>query len=744
MTDHPSQSGLTNTRLAAGQRRALELIATGAPLKEVLDHIVEMVEEQAPGMRGSVLVIPDGLHLRHASAPRLPAAYTAAIEGYPIGPTAGSCGTAMWHDHRVIVSDIATDPLWEGYRELTLPFGLRACWSTPIHSRTGEVIGSFAMYYDEPREPTTGELELADLASLLAAIVIEHEQAVAKLRDSEKRYRGFVETANEGVWMTDPDGITTFANRRVAELLGHPMEDIVGVSCLKFMDEPTQRLAVQEYAQRRKGLAGRHDACLIRADGTRVWVLVSASPVFDDDGAFAGGLAMITDITDRVAAERQLRHLALHDQVTSLPNRAVITSVVEHALATQRRGGGLLAVLLVDLDGFKRINDTLGHQIGDELLCSFAARLRDAVRASDTVARLSGDEFVVVADVLEHDLDVVAIAQRVQSALDEPFELADGRHSLSASIGIALARDGDGSVEALLRDADAAMYRAKQAGGGRHELFDEAMRRRAAARRQVVQALGGAIANAELQVLYQPIVSLRTHQPVAVEALLRWENPDVGPIGPGRFIPIAEECGLIGDIGAWVLFQSCEQARRWSANGAGPAGLSVNLSARQLTERRLVQDVELILRTSGLPPEQLWLEVTESAVLTSLEQATAVLGQLRRLGVRIVLDDFGTGYSSLRYVLELPIDTIKIDRSFALALDTASPAREIISAVTDMGHALGKQVVAEGIETERQLEVVRELGCDLAQGYLFSRPVPPELLSGAFSTALGPRPPSAG
>jgi diguanylate cyclase (GGDEF)-like protein len=444
------------------------------------------------------------------------------------------------------------------------------------------------------------------------------------------------------------------------------------------------------------------------------------------DVDFVQSLAnVLADALERQATEDDIRYRALHDPLTALPNRVLFLDRLEQALARLRRRRSLSAVLFLDLDRFKLINDSLGHQFGDELLAAVAPRLKQALRASDTVARFGGDEFGILLDDISDERAAIAMAERIGSVFTRPFILSGNEHFVTASIGIALAGGGEEAAE-LIGDADAAMYRAKERGRARYEVFDEVMRGRAIARLRVENDLRRALEHGELRLDYQPVVSLRDQTIVSVEALVRWDHPQRGVIPPSEFIPVAEEDGLIWPIGRWVLERACRQAVRWyrARPDAAPIGMSVNLSALQVAKRDLPEMVAELLRGTGLDPSCLSLEITESVMLGDAEALTDTLGALKALGVRLVLDDFGTGYSSLGYLTRLPLDVLKVDRSFVDGLGTEPRATAITEAIVAMSQALSLQVVAEGVETPLQVAELRRIGCDLAQGFFFSRPVP--------------------
>jgi len=439
----------------------------------------------------------------------------------------------------------------------------------------------------------------------------------------------------------------------------------------------------------------------------------------------AGGAGLDDALRRVVALEEEVRHSALHDPLTGLPNRTLFVDRVHHELTLAARAGGRVGVLFLDLDRFKIVNDSLGHHRGDELLSELARRLEPLVGVGNTLARLAGDEFAVLCGDLPGERGAIEVAQRLLDALAAPVMIEDRPVSASASIGIAVSDGRRHSAETLVRDADAAMYRAKERGGGRYELFDPAMRRRMTARLQLEDDLRRALDQKQLELFYQPLVSLDERRIVGVEALVRWRHPTQGIVLPGAFVPVAEDSGLIVPLGRWVLGEACRQLARWTADpGIDLPYLSVNLSGRQLAEPGLAEEIGEILRQTGVPPERLALELTESVLMEESDSPTAVLQDLKDLGVQLMLDDFGTGYSSLNHVKRFPISAIKVDRSFIAGVAEEPGDRHILRAIVNMAAALEVSVIAEGVESAEQARWLRHLGIGLAQGYALGRPAP--------------------
>ena len=506
----------------------------------------------------------------------------------------------------------------------------------------------------------------------------------------------------------------------VYDLLGYWPDHLVGdPGLIRDLAHPEDAAELPEGFGTRPATA---ELRLRHHDGHWVWTEIRVAPVPAEAGAPAAVDAQVRDIGDRKTLEQNLAHRGLHDPLTGLPNRTLLLDRLEGAIARSRRGGGNVAVLLLDVDRFKLVNDTYGHAAGDELLRTLAGRLASAVRATDTVGRIGGDEFVVVCEGLSTPVDAVEMCERVRLPLCQTVKLGEGQVQVSGSIGLAIG-GSESSAEQLLGEADAAMYRAKEQGRNRAEVYDEAIRERARRRLELEAALRDALHAGEIEVYFQPVVSVTDGRVVECEALARWCHAGVN-IEPREFIPIAEEAGLIGALGRAVMTEACRQAAGWPE----PMAVSVNLSPRQLSQRDVVQMVESVLAETGLAASRLYLEITESAMVDDLESARSALAGLHRLGVRLSLDDFGTGYSSLVHLRRLPFHQLKVDSTFVAGLGHEPSDTAIVAGVVSLGHALGMLVVAEGVETDTQVRELQALGCELGQGWFWCPPLPgPEL-----------------
>jgi diguanylate cyclase (GGDEF)-like protein len=582
-------------RLRDIQHEILEATASGQPLASVMDLLCRRVEALDSRLICSVLSVDAQGLLHPLAAPSLPAAYSAALDGQPIGACAGSCGTAAYRGEPVSVIDIETDPLWTEYKSLALalPDGLRACWSSPIKARDNRVIGTFAFYYRTAREPCDLARIAVSTCVHLCAIAIEQEEARARIHQ-----------------------------------------------------------------------------------------------------------------------------LAFYDPVTGLPNRLLFQQHAAEIFAQPLPDGAMLAVHYLDLDDFKAVNDTLGHHVGDALLKEVGRRMAWCTGEADLVARLGGDEFAILQTSTRHKSDARNLAVQLIEAISQPFELHGHSVNVRASIGFTLDASRSANLDSLMRQADLAVYQAKGDGGGTHRMFESGMFKRAVERRAIEQDLRRADLDRDFELFYQPIVSLKTSEIVGGEALIRWNHPIRGLVSPAEFIPIAEQCGLMGTIGDWIIRTACHDAARWPVRMM----LAVNLSPMQFKRPGFALNVVRKLKETGLLPHRLEFEITETALLNDANSARAILQQFKNIGIRIALDDFGTGYSSLSHLRSFPIDTIKIDRSFVQEFGLAPDSTAIITAVVRLARELGMTTTAEGIETPEQLAQLTAVGCVHAQGYLLGKP----------------------
>jgi len=572
---------------------------------------------------------------------------------------------------------------------------------------------------------------LALLASFFGQRLSAEMARIEVLRLSEEQYQKLYDLAPDANFLIAADGTIKSVNQFGADYLGYRKEELIGNSAFATVYEADRELAQQQIARifSQEPAASEMELRKVRKDGLILWVRERNKLLFDKNGIPIELQITCRDITERKQAEEQLLQNAFHDALTGLPNRALfmdrLGQAAEHA---KRHENYLFAVLFLDLERFKVINDSLGHLLGDQLLIGIASRLKSCLRATDTVARLGGDEFTILLEDVEDVSDAILATKRVQEELTSPFTLDGQEVFTSASIGIALSTTGYDQPEDMLRDADIAMYRAKRQGSAGYEIFNPDMHTQAVATLQLETDLRLAIERQEFRLQYQPIVSLETGKLIGFEALVRWQHPQRGLILPTEFIPMAEETGLITRICQWVLRVACNQLHTWQLQlpVTPPLLISVNLSGKQFTQPDLITQIHHILQETNLDASSLRLEITEVGIMDGAESADGTLLQLRNLGVQLCIDDFGTGYSSLGRLHQFPINGLKIDRSFVSQIGLEKGNSEIVETIVTLAHKLGVDVTAEGVETTEQLAQLRELRCEYGQGYFFSEPLDTE------------------
>ncbi len=561
--------------------------------------------------------------------------------------------------------------------------------------------------------------------------VTKRKEAEEALKESEERFRTTFEDAPVGVALVGLDGRRFRANRSLCEMLGCSEEDLLGENYLEHVHPDDRQISTEHFQRALEEGAERYELerRYLRADGHVVWNLTSVSLIRDSEGNPSYFVCLHQDITERKEAEKRLRYQATHDLLTDLPNRHLFMDRLTRALRlTRRRRGRKVAVLYMDLDNFKVVNDSLGHDAGDLLLVAVGERVRWCLRPEDTLARFGGDEFAVLLEEVEAPSDAAKVADRIVERFRAPLVVEGREFVIRPSIGIALGTARQKTAEDLLRDADTAMYQAKGRDDD-YRVFDPAMYEQALRRLKLEGDLRRAIEDEEFVVCYQPIVNLQTGEASGVEALVRWEHPEQqGLLAPSQFISVAEEAGLVVPMGRWVLEEACRQGAKWQQEHphVPPLVMAVNLSAKQLQHPDVAETVEEILEKTGFEASCLSLDITETVYIEALEGNTAVLDKLKRMGVCISIDDFGTGYSSLAYLKRLPAETLKIDKSFIKGIGEDLEDTAIVQMVIELAHTLGMEVIAEGVESEVQVEQLKEMGCDRCQGFYFAKPLPPE------------------
>ena len=604
---------------------------------------------------------------------------------------------------------------------------------------SSDVVGVYEIYQDAA--PIEGQIDqtrrdvlvivgamAAGLLLLLFAAFSGASRLLARqnrdLRRSEERFQSLVRNSIDVQLIADATGRITYESAAVERVRGYRPEDRIGRNVLDDVHPDDREWAAQMVRDVAR-LPGAQVAAEVRvrhADGS--WLVIEAvAKNLLDDPAVGGVVVNYRDITGRKSLEDELKRQAFHDSLTGLANRALFADRLQHAISRAERMPHALAVLFVDLDDFKTVNDSLGHSEGDLLLIAVADRLRAGVRAGDTIARMGGDEFAILIEDPTDGETPVDVGRRLLAQLEPPFVHGGKELFIRASIGIATARSRDHTADEVLRNADVAMYTAKSNGKNRTEVFEPGMHSAALNRLALKGDLERALERGEFRLMYQPIVRLGAGRLSGVEALLRWQHRERGTVGPAEFIPVAEETGLIVPLGRWVLERACTQAAAWNAIAPHPITMSVNVSGRQLQQPAFAAEVAEVLTSTGLAPELLTLELTESVLMQDAEAAIAMLADLKSLGVRLAIDDFGTGYSSLNYLRRFPIDELKIDRSFVASLDDGPAQSAVVLSILRLGETLHLETVAEGIEEPSQLAALRDLGADFGQGYLFARPL---------------------
>ena len=553
--------------------------------------------------------------------------------------------------------------------------------------------------------------------------ITERLHAERALAESEARYRRIIETANEGIWIIDRELRITFLNQRMADMLGYTQEELLGRSGEELIYPDDIAGHREEIAKRRLGIGSHYERRFRRKDGSELWTQVSGTAILDSGGAYDGAFGMFTDISHLKEQQRQLQHIAHYDALTGIPNRVLLADRMHQSLALARRTARLMAVCYVDLDGFKPINDSFGHEAGDRLLVEIAHRLREGLRGGDTVARLGGDEFVLLLGTENMEECETALV-RLLEAIAQPLTVAGRAVVISASIGVTLYPFDDSDPDTLLRHADQAMYAAKQQGRNRYQIFDPQRDREVRAHRDAVDRIAAALAAGEFVLYYQPKVNMREGSVIGVEALIRWQHPQDGLLPPLDFLPVIEDTDVIEKVGEWVIDTALAQWQAWHAQGLDLT-VSVNIAARHLARPDFVARLTGLLRAHPeVPAHRLELEVLETAALEDIEGIAHIIEECRQLGVSFALDDFGTGYSSLTYMKRLPADTLKIDQSFVRDMLRDPEDRAIVEGVIGLTRVFHRHVVAEGVETVEHGVLLLSLGCDIAQGYGIARPMP--------------------
>ena len=711
--------------------RILQMLTANLPLTKVLDTIARDVESINPTMLCSILLLDsDGKHLRHGAAPSLPDFYNEAIEGLVIGPGAGSCGTAAFSGQRVIVQEIQTHSWWAPYLDLAQRAGVAACWSQPIFSAQGTVIGTFAVYNRHVYQPTDSELQLIEDEAHLTAIAIERTASETRLQLAASVFTH----AREGIMITDAAATIIEVNTTFSLITGYSRGESVGRNPRMLK---SGRQAPEFYASMWQELLNNGhwngEIWNRRKNGEMFAAMYTISAVRGVGGKTQSYVALFTDITTAKEHQSQLEHMAHYDLLTGLPNRLLLADRLQHDIAQCQRHQHSLAIAYLDLDHFKEINDKYGHNVGDSLLIELSQRMKDALRQGDTLARIGGDEFVAILTDLQRTEDCYPVLDRllrapagsvtVRAGVDVDGNIKEVVLQVSASIGVTIFPKDGANADQLLRHADQAMYTAKQAGKNRYHLFDVAQDVAIQTHHDSLGQIRTALDGKEFVLFYQPKVNMKTGAVVGAEALIRWQHPERGLLTPALFLSTIEDDQLSVELGEWVLASVLSQLCKWNTHGCN-IPVSVKISARQLQDPKFAARLSgLLLEHPDVAPGSLELEVLETSALADIVHVSEVMRACQTLGVRFALDDFGTGYSSLTYLRRLPAEILKIDQSFVHDMINDPGDLAIVQGVIGLASAFHREVVAEGVETAAHGELLLSMGCELAQGYGIAKPM---------------------
>ncbi len=739
----------TNNYLSAlieAQQEVIEQIALGTSLKSTLSFICSSIEKifSSTDAKSSILIL-EGNRLTHGAAPSLPKDYTDAIDGVEIGLSVGSCGSAAFTRSRYVASDINTDPKWENYKGLALTHQLQACWSTPIISTDGHTLGTFAVYYDHPCSPTRSELDVIDLLTHLTGLAIEKNQAFTRekslneqLARSNTKLQAFTSVLPDVVLIYDHNGkcVDTYGHSLSPSFI--PTSDLRGNivnsttqartadrKALEAINQAisTQQLTIFEYEL-------RTDSGLRHFEGR----LTSIKEYLPNKPEVSHVLWVARDISDQKAAEETIQQLAYYDPLTNLPNRRLLLKRLSQLLDTVSQSKGIGALLYLDLNNFKGVNDSLGHSTGDQLLIAISHRLKTTLKKIDTIARIGGDEFVVLFEDLHIDENLISsrasdTAKLLLSQLKKPFKIGQREFRIGASIGITFITPGDIHADEILKRADTAMYSAKREEHADFCFFDPELHEKLKKRFEIENELGAAIQNGEIATYFQPKIS-PDNKIVGAEALVRWFHPEKGPISPIEFIQIAEEIGLIDELQNIVVEDACSLLDKIFHKNLSSENfnLSVNISAKQFRTFKLKDNLRKNLEGHSFSPNCLTLELTESMLVENLDSVVEQMHALKELGFRLSIDDFGTGYSSLAYLQTFPIDEIKIDKSFVDNMFDKKVGTGIVDAILSLAKHLNFNVVVEGVEKQEHVDYFSMSAISAMQGYFFDKPMPADKL----------------
>ena len=707
---------------AENKNKVLELTAQNAPLNDILYAIITLLEQDNPQMICSILLLDEAQkHLYNGVCDKLPDFYRQAIDGIEIGEGVGSCGTAAFRKERVIVENIQTDPLWKNFKELAAKANLGSCWSQPIIDSNNQVLGTFAIYHNHPTSPSVNNIALINHHAILAEIAINHFKTTKQLKMASLVF----ENSSEASMVFDCNDTILAVNPAFSKITGYSKSDIIGQSRLllhsnkhdeKFYQAKKQTL--NKIGRWQGELWGKHK------DGHFYAQWMTINTTYNTDGSVEKRIALFFDITEKKKSEKIIWLQANFDSLTNLPNRRMFFDRLKQEIKRARRDQQKLAVMLIDLDNFKEVNDVYGHDQGDLLLIEVTKRIQQCIRQSDTLARLGGDEFTIVVTEVKNERSLEQIAQQIINSLQQPISLNNNKAYVTASIGITVFPDDSDKGSVLLKHADQAMYQAKANGKNSFCYFTSAMQNAAENRLALINDLRMAIKEQQFCLYYQPIVSHENNVINKAEVLVRWLHPTKGLISPDQFIPLAEETGLIIELGDWIFKTAVLQMQQWQKTITSEFSLSINVSPVQfLHKNNIIKQWLTFIEKQHIDSQNINIEITEGLLLDANNIVKDQLQLLAEQGINVSLDDFGTGYSSLSYLKKFDIDYLKIDKSFIDNLATDKNDQALCQAIIVMAHQLDMLVVAEGVETVQQSKLLIQAGCDYLQGYLIAKPL---------------------
>lgn len=699
----------------------LESVARGADHMEVINQICRLAEGLVSNAFSSVMLMDDHTQLLNVyAAPSLTKEQIQKIDGLRPSPGGGSCGNVIYQQKVQYVSNTLTDERWEDIRHLAYEFDVKACWSITIFSAANKVIGTFALSSFEHREPGQFHRMLLEIGSSIIAIVLNRNQYQESLRQFEKVFEG----SEQGIMVTDARHVILSVNPAFTKMLGFTLDDVKGktpkVLSSGLHDASFYRnlwQSIAHFGHWRGEIWNR------RKNGEVFPEWISISEVKNAAGEVSHYVGTFSDISDLKSAQKEIQYLSSHDALTGLPDIALFRDRLENAISIASAANSKIGLLALNLDNFKFLNDSLGYASGDKLLRLFAERLKACLRDTDSICRHGGDEFIILLNNMQDDDSISYIVDTLLNEISSPFAFAGSNISTSCSVGVAVYPTDGNDFEKLFGRARKAMSQAKEEGRNTARFFTEKLNNDSLHYLNIAYGLREALAQHQFELHYQPQISLNSAQVIGAEALIRWQHPQNGLQPPAQFISIAEQTGLIVEIGEWVIEEACRQAMEWQKNGLPALSMAVNVSAVQFRRGNLDKVIIKALEKTGLEPRLLELELTESILVEDIDHLLAQLDVLKRLGVKLAIDDFGTGYSSLAYLKKFNIDRLKIDQSFVRDINTDPNDAAIVRAIVQMAHTLNLDVIAEGVENEAMLKHVRESGCDEVQGYFFSKPL---------------------